>query len=167
MRSTDSTKPPRTRGFALVPLVLALSILTSGCFALIDQRNSGIGMEANRANVLVYKKATRFLYEQGAQHGSARARRFVLDATPDRIKVSTAQRVAICAISPGLCLSTDQIGRMIVSWFRSDIRNRSDFWEALSYAGRHDRCFAWTFIPSRNLTHKGTGTAGCRTGVLL
>ena len=151
----------------LTALLVVLSLAASGCFALIDQRNSGVGVEANRVNVVVYKTATKFLYDLGRQKGSGAARQLVLAGTPKRIEISTSQRLAICALSPALCLSADQIGRTIVNWFRSDIRSRADFWEALSAAGSQHRCFAWTFLPSRNLTHKGTGTAGCRTGVLL
>jgi len=158
-------RPTRIRG--VLPAILVMSVLMSGCFALTDERNHGIGLERNRANVLVYKRATRFLYDQGAAHGSAKARQILLDAAPDKIKISATQRIAICAVSASLCLTADQIGRVIVGWFRSDIRSRSDFWEALSYAGRNDRCLAWTFAPSRNLTHKDDGVAGCRTGVLV
>lgn len=148
-------------------ITMALSLLATGCFSLMNNRNHGIGLEANRANLVVYKAATNYLYGRGAAHGTHEAREILVRAAPPKFEITLKQRAAMCTISPVLCLSADKIGRTLISWFKSDIKHRSDFWEALAYAGRHDRCFAWTFIPRRNLTHKGTGTAGCRTGVLI
>ena len=148
-------------------LVLAIAFLTSSCFVLVNGANHGIGMERNRANVVVYKTATNYLYDRGLKEGPAESRRILIGAVPVKLKITTTQRAAICLISIALCLSVDAIGRTLVSWFKSDIRHRGDFWEALTDAATRHHCFAWTFVPSRNLTHKGTGTAGCKTGVLI
>lgn len=162
--------PPIARAAAhlrLLALCSALAIATTGCFVLRDGRNHGIGTETNRANLVVYRVATDFLHQKGRADGVAASRKLLLDATPDTIAVTKAERAAICALSVALCLTAPQIGRTLVSWFRSDIRTRSDYWEALTQARSRGRCFAWTFLPSRNLTHKGVGTAGCRDGVLV
>lgn len=158
--------PTSSRPLVAVLVALATALVATGCLTLTSGRNYAVGFETTRANVVILKKATNYLYGEGRKHGSAKSREILLGATPDSIPISTAQRAVICSLSLALCLSANHIGRTIVGWFKSDIRHRSDFWEALSYAGRHDRCFAWTFIPSRNLTHKGTGTSGCRTGVI-
>lgn len=160
--------PTTSSRTTLVAMALAVcTSLLAGCFVLTEGSNYGIGFETNRGNVVIYKKATDYLYAKGKKEGSSASRKILADAVPSALPISTRQRALICAISVALCLSSDQIGRTLVSWFKNDVRHRSDFWEALSYAGRNDRCFAWTFIPSRNLTHKGTGTAGCKTGELV
>jgi hypothetical protein len=164
------THPPTARAAAhlrLLALCTVLALAASGCFVLKDGRNHGIGTETNRANLVVYRKATNFLHQKGKVDGVAASRQLLLAATPESISISRAQRAAICAISVGLCLTAPQIGRTLVSWFRTDVRTRSDYWEALSQARSRGRCFAWTFAPSRNLTHKGVGTAGCKDGELI
>jgi hypothetical protein len=163
----NPARPPASKPLGVVVMLATITLLTTGCFALTSERNHGIGVEANRANLVVYTVATDHLYNEGQAKGSRHARQLLIDATPSRIPITRLQRAAICTLSVPLCISADLIGRTLISWFKSDIRNRGDFWEALSYASTHDRCFAWTFVPRRNLTHKGRGTAGCRSGVLV
>jgi len=155
-----------SRRFVAPIVALATALVATGCLTLTSGRNYAIGFETNRANLVVHTAASKALYDLGKAAGSQAARDALLQGTPDRIPISAAQRIAICGVSAFLCLSADQIGRTLVGWFRSDIRNRSDFWEAVSAAGRDRRCFAWTFVPRRNLTHKGLGTSGCRVGVV-
>jgi hypothetical protein len=164
------TIPRSARGQAslrLLALCTVLVLATTSCFVLNDGRNHGIGTETHRANLVVYRVATTFLHQKGKVDGIAESRKLLLAATPASISISRAQRVAICSLSVALCLTAPQIGRTLVSWFRADIATRPDYWEALSQARLRGRCFAWTFLPSRNLTHKAVGTAGCRDGVLL
>lgn len=156
--------PTSSRPMVAALVALATALVATGCLTLTNGRNYAIGLETTRANLVIHTAASKALHEIGRSAGSSTARRMLVDATPSRIPISTAQRFALCTVSSALCLSADQIGRMLVGWFRSDVRNRGDFWEALSDAGRHRRCFAWTFAPSRNLTHKGIGTSGCRVG---
>lgn len=158
--------PTSSRPLVATVVALATALLATGCLTLTSGRNYAIGFETNRANLVVHTAASKALYDLGRAKGSQAARGALLSGTPDRIPISGAQRLAICAASAALCLSADHIGRMLVGWFRSDVRHRSDFWEALSTAGRNRRCFAWTFAPRRNLTHKGLGTSGCRVGVV-
>ena len=161
-----TTPTARRRSATCASLLLSLGLLT-GCFTLVDGRNYAIGTETTRANVVVHTVATKFLYGRGVAKGAGESRTILLAAIPDKIAISKPLRLAICGVSVALCLSADQIGRTLVSWFKSDIRTRGDFWESLRSAGRDGRCFAWTFTPSRNLTTKGVGTSGCKAGVLI
>ena len=158
--------PTSSRPLVAIVVALATALVATACLTLTSGRNYAIGFETNRANLVVHTAATQALYDIGRAHGTRAARDVLLAGTPTRIPITRTQRLAICGVSLLLCLSADQIGRTLVGWFRSDVRGRSDFWEALSAAGRNRRCFAWTFVPRRNLTHKGLGTSGCRVGVV-
>ncbi len=164
---SDPFTIPRSRRARHVPLAAALLLtvaLASGCFRLVERETFAIGAETNRVNLVVHTKASKALYDIARMHGTATARSIVVSQTPPTVSISRLQKATLCGFSVALCLSADQIGRTLVSWFKSDIRHRSDFWEALSSAGRSGRCFTWTVVPSRNLTHKGLGTSGCGRG---
>ncbi|WP_426571791.1 hypothetical protein [Aquihabitans sp. McL0605] len=149
---------------SLVAGLLVLTLFGTGCFRMVNTKTYAVGLETNRANLVIHTASTNGLYRIGKAGGPTVSRSVVLSQTPSKIPITVKQRAAICVVNLALCASADQIGRTLVSWFKSDIRNRGDFWEALSYAGQHGRCFAWTFAPSRNLTHKGVGTSGCKRG---
>lgn len=151
---------------SVVALTTISILLLSGCFRLVEHKTYAIGFETNRANLVIHTTPTQVLHQVGRRSGAHEARRLILAATPSTLAISTRQRLLLCTLSTGLCLTAPQLGRMLVSWFRADITRRADFWNALSEAGRRQRCFAWTAIPSRNLTHKGVGTSGCATGRL-
>lgn len=145
-------------------VALVTAVLLAGCFRLVSEKTYAIGFETTRANLVVHTAATSGLYAVASNQGVAAARQLVLHATPPALPISTKQRFVLCAISTPLCLTAPQIGRTVVGWFRQDIAHRPDFLDALSSAARRHRCFAWTFVPRRNLTHKGLGTSGCATG---
>lgn len=153
---------PHLRPRTVLVIALASTMLLAACFTLKKGETYAIGFERNRANLVVYTDATKVIYTIARDQGSATARRFLLDQAPSSIPISRAERLAICAVSIPLCLGADALGRVLLSWFRHDIRSRGDFWEAVSQAMHGRRCFAWTFLPRRNLTHKGIGTSGCR-----
>jgi hypothetical protein len=157
--------PPPALARTLAPAVVCVLVL-AGCFRLVEHKTYAIGFETNRANLVIHTTPTQVLHQVGRRAGQHEARKLILAATPATLTISTRQRLLLCTVSTGLCLTAPQVGRLLVSWFRSDITRRSDFWEALSQAGRRQRCFAWTAVPSRNLTHKGIGTSGCAPGGL-
>lgn len=163
-RRGTSPHAPSPRGLAALAVSLTMILVLGGCFVLREGRTYAIGAERNRVNVVIFQRPTAGLHDFGRSKGSTAARRLIISQVPRKFPISLRQRALICAVSWSLCLSADRIGRTVASWFRADIRGRSDFWPALSRASRHRRCFAWTFIPSRNLTDKGRGTAGCRAG---
>ena len=68
----------------------------------------------------------------------------------------------LCSANPALCVAGDYVPDLVLSWFRSDVRNRSDFGTNLSSAAGLNECFAWTIVPSRNFTEKPVGNSGCR-----
>lgn len=157
-----SARPWRRIG--LITTAVLLTFAMSGCFRLVNTQTYAVGLETNRANLVIHTNSTRVLYELGKGGGVGVSRDILLGQVPSKIPITTKQRAVICAASAALCMSADQIGRTIVSWFKSDLRNRGDYWESLSYAGRNGRCFTWTFAPARNLTHKAIGTSGCARG---
>ncbi len=164
-RASASKPPAPGRSHVrLVALTLIMALLTTGCFSMRQGETFAVGTERNRANVVIFTKPSKFLAAYGQKHGSRSARKLILSQTPNKVRITAKQRAAICVISVALCLSADLIGRRIISWFKSDIRNRADFWPPLHHAGKANRCFTWTFAPSRNLTHKGIGTSGCERG---
>jgi hypothetical protein len=150
------------------PLALAAVcvLLLSGCFRLVEHKTYAIGFETHRANLVIHTTPTQVLHQVGRRSGQRAARTLILAGTPTTLAISTRQRLLLCTVSTGLCLTAPQLGRLLVGWFRADVTQRSDFWEALSQAGHRGRCFAWTAIPSRNLTHKAIGTSGCAKGAL-
>ena len=154
----------RSQQIVLLALVAVISVLATGCFTFRQNKTYAIGTEANRANIVVHVVPTHQLVDLAQAKGYRAARNAVASQVPSRIEIRRIERAAICAVSLALCLSADQIGRMIASWFKDDIRNRGDFREALDAADARNRCFAWTFVPRRNLTHKGVGTSSCRQG---
>jgi hypothetical protein len=139
-------------------------LLLGGCFRLVEHDTYAIGFETNRANLVIHAQHTRALRDLARRDGPKAARNVILAVTPKAFPISTRQRLLLCTISTALCLSAPQLGATVTRWFRSDIAHRRDFPEALSHAGGRGRCFAWTFLPRRNLTHKGLGTAGCARG---
>lgn len=163
--SAESGRTERSGcGLAAVAVGILAVLLLSSCLSVRQGKNFAIGTESNRANAVVFARASKDLTTIARLKGVRAARNTILALTPNKVRITPKQRLVMCAASPALCLSADLIGRTLISWFKSDIRHRGDFWEALNHAGRTGRCFAWTFAPSRNLTHKGIGTSGCRWG---
>jgi hypothetical protein len=154
---------PRARTWSATAALLAI-LLLGGCFRLVEHDTYAVGFESNRANLVIHANHTRLLHDLARRDGAKAARNVILAVTPKAFPISTRQRLLLCTISTALCLSAPQIGATMMRWFRSDIGHRRDFGEALSQAGGSRRCFAWTFLPRRNLTHKGLGTSGCARG---
>lgn len=165
----SGARPWTRRRIQLIVVVVVIALTATGCFTLIDNKNHGVGTETNRVNVVVYRKATNFLDDQVHRTSVSATRQLLVDVSPDKIRISTAQKVLVCSLIGGLvCLLTlDELMDVVLSWFKDDVRNRSDFHEALHQAKGEAKCFAWTFAPSRNFTVKSNGTSGCKYGVLF
>lgn len=167
----------RSSFVTLVAVSCVLVLVAAGCFRLVDNRSHGVGAEYvsspfggyTRLNVVVYRKATRWVYDEKAVKESYRAARNIFIAvSPDKFKLSTSEKAVACLfLGPlGCTLGLDQVGRIVLSGWKADLRNRGDFNESLRDAARGNRCFAWTFVPERNFTTKPNGNSGCRFGAL-
>lgn len=152
----------------LAAILVIVAVVATGCFTLIDNKNHGVGTETNRVNLVVYRKATNFLDDQVHRTSVSATRQLLVDVSPDKIRITTTQKALVCTLIGGLvCLLTlDELMDVVLSWFKDDVRNRSDFHEALHEAKDEAKCFTWTFAPSRNFTVKSNGTSGCKYGVL-
>jgi hypothetical protein len=144
-------------------VALVLAVVLSSCFVLKQGETFAIGTETNRLNLVVYASATSVLDQVRAKDGTRAARDVVLAAAPDDLSLTTAQLAVACAVGgAGLCAASHLVPGILLSWFKSDVRNRSDFGSDLAAAARQKDCFAWTALPGRNFTTKPSGNSGCR-----
>jgi hypothetical protein len=152
----------RGRRLLALAMVVVASLLLSSCLVLHQGDGFAIGTETTRVNLVLFRNVT--VLEDAVVHasGTSEARRQILAATPSSIHLSGSVMATICAVAGLLCLAAPTAARIVLSWWRSDVRNRSDFHEALHEGRAEDKCFAWTFAPSRNFTVKSRGTSGCR-----
>lgn len=165
MRSDSALLHPLARRARRVgrPVAVALAALVlSSCLVLKQDQSFAIGTEAHRANLVVYVTQSTYLDHVRTLEGTTVARNTLLAATPTSISLPPAVMTVLCSANPALCVAGDYVPDLVLSWFRSDVRNRSDFANDLSSAARQQDCFAWTFVPSRNFTTKPTGNSGCR-----
>lgn len=152
----------RRRGSQALAVLLSMMVL-SGCFVLKQGETFAIGTETNRLNLVVFVGPTAVLDQVRANDGTTAARNLVLDQSPKTLSLSTTQLALACALGgASLCVAAYLIPGVLLSRFKSDVRNRSDFGGDLAAAARQDDCFAWTALPGRNFTTKPPRNSGCR-----
>lgn len=152
----------RRRTFAAATTIFLASMLASSCIVLVQDETFAIGTESHRANLVIYVDPTSILDQVRQQHGTTVARDLVLAQAPGSIRLPSTVMAMLCAANPALCVAGSYVPNLVLSWFRSDVRNRSDFGTNLASAADQGDCFAWTFVPSRNFTEKPIGNSGCR-----
>lgn len=154
---------PSTRKLATIAVALAVSLVLSSCVLFRQGNEFAVGAESNRVNLVVYRTPSEALDTLIHAKGSTMARNLLVDVTPSTISISGVYG-PICAINPPLCIGTVLLARQVVSWWKSDVRNRGDFHEAMHEANAENKCFAWTFVAfsGRNFTVKPSGNSGCR-----
>jgi hypothetical protein len=155
----------RTAGFRrpLVAVLLAAFVaVTSSCIVLVQDDTFAIGTESYRANLVLYVETTDVLDVVRREYGTQVARDLVLSQAPPSLHLPGPVMAVLCGANPALCVAGDYVPDLVLSWFRSDVRNRSDFGTNLSSAAGQNKCFAWTIVPSRNFTEKPVGNSGCR-----
>lgn len=141
-------RPPSGSRLLLI-LIGILSMFTSSCGCVPDWVHGdgslyGIHNEdLSRANVVIYRMPTEFLIGQLNSQGIRAVRSTLLQAAP-------GGGITLWCYPGGPCVRTADVR----DDFRDDIRNRSDLDDALRDAARNRDCLAWTFLPSRNFTHK-------------
>jgi hypothetical protein len=154
---------PSTRKLATIAVALAVSLVLSSCVLFRQGNEFAVGAETNRVNLVVYRAPSAALDQYSHASGTTAARNLLIDVTPSRISITGVYRT-ICLVNPTLCVGSLLLARQVVSWWRSDVRNRGDFHEALHEAKAERKCFAWTFVAfsGRNFTVKPSGNSGCR-----
>jgi hypothetical protein len=155
----------RTAGYRrpfVAVLLAAFVAVTSSCIVLVQDDTFAIGTESYRANLVVYVETTSVLDWVRREHGTQVARDLVLSQTPPSLHLPGPVMAVLCGANPALCVAGDYVPDLVLSWFRSDVRNRSDFGTNLSSAASQGKCLAWTIVPSRNFTEKPVGNSGCR-----
>jgi hypothetical protein len=160
MRSALVWSAARGRRGPIAAAVVAL--LLSSCITLVQDDTFAIGTEGHRANLVIYVDPTHVLDQVRQGYGTTAARNLVLQQTPSSLRLPGAVLSLLCAANPALCVAGTYVPDLVLSWFRSDVRNRSDFGTNLASAASQQDCFAWTFVPSRNFTEKPIGNSGCR-----
>ena len=141
------------------------ALLLSGCFVLTQNQTFAVGTESNRANLVIYEGVSEVIDNVAIHNGSvAIARQLVLDRTPSSFSIPTSVRVMACSLGVAGCVAQATLPGLVMSWWRSDVRNRGDFHEAVHQARVENKCFAWTFVAltGRNFTVKPHGNSGCR-----
>lgn len=154
---------PSTRKLATIAVALAVSLVLSSCVLFRQGNEFAVGAESNRVNLVVFRAPSAALDHFSHTDGTTAARNLLIDVTPSHISISGVYG-RICALNPPLCVGAVLLARQVVSWWRSDVRNRGDFHEALHEAKAENKCFAWTFVAysGRNFTVKPSGNSGCR-----
>ena len=162
MRSMLGHRTVGTRRLVTAALLAVFMAFTSSCIVLVQDDTFAIGTESYRANLVVYVHTTEVLDLVRREYGTQAARDLVLSQTPPAITLPAPVVVVLCAANTALCVAGDYVPNLVLSWFRSDVRNRSDFGTNLSSAAGQHKCFAWTIVPSRNFTEKPVGNSGCQ-----
>lgn len=135
-------------------LLAVLVAVTSSCIVLVQDDTFAIGTESHRANLVVYVETTEVLDTIRREHGTQLARDLVLSQAPPTLRLPGPVMAVLCGANPALCVAGDYVPDLVLSWFRSDVRNRGDFGTNLASAAAQNDCFAWTIVPSRNFTEK-------------
>lgn len=161
---TTSPSTASGRAFAALAIALTGALLLSGCFVLRQDQEFAIGTESNRANLVIHRTYSASLDRDLIHgHGVQVARDVVLAASPSSFSLSGVYG-RICWLNPALCIGVYALAHTVMSWWRSDVRGRGDFHEAMHEARVENKCFAWTFVAGsgRNFTVKPRGNSGCR-----
>ena len=144
-------------------LLAVLVVISSSCIVLVQDDTFAIGTESYRANLVIYVETTDVLDVVRREYGTQVARDLVLSQAPPSLSLPGPVMAVLCSANPALCVAGDYVPDLVPSWFRSDVRNRSDFGTNLSSAAGQDECFAWTIVPSRNFTEKPVGNSAAGT----
>ncbi|MCA8972845.1 MAG: hypothetical protein KDB21_13345 [Acidimicrobiales bacterium] len=156
-RSPWYSRTVKAVGFGL------LVALLSSCFVLKQTETFAIGTESTRLNLVVFVSPSNILDQVRVKDGTAAARKLVLAAAPDSLSLTSTQLALACAVGgAALCAAAHLVPGVLLSWFKSDVRNRSDFGSDLKSAAAQKDCFAWTAVPGRNFTTKPPGNSGCK-----
>lgn len=161
MRRTLGTLLAHLPGRRLAAAVVA-ALVSASCIVLVQNETFAVGTETNRANLVIYVDTTAVLEVVRVNAGTQKARDVVLARTPQHLHLPNKVMTLLCLVNTVLCAAGDRVPDIVLSWFRSDVRNRGDFGGNLADAARQGDCFAWTFVPQRNFTEKPIGNSGCR-----
>ncbi|HET8930989.1 MAG TPA: hypothetical protein VFN21_10055 [Acidimicrobiales bacterium] len=87
-------------------------------------------------NLVIYKSYTKIADDYRKDNGTTKTRNLVLAAAPDSFSLSTKQKAIICAGGyaaanalggAAACAASFYLPSLVLNWFKSDVRNRSDF----------------------------------------